>query len=140
MTIPDSSETFSDMDAVKLNDKIYAWATGYGRILRLVDTAVAIGINNNGSNIPDNYELEQNFPNPFNPKSVIKYSIPKSSIVTVKIYDMQGKEIAVLLNNEYKTPGRYAIEFDGVNLASGVYIYRLEAGDFVSTKKMVLVK
>jgi hypothetical protein len=140
MTIPDSTEVFADMDAVKLGDKIYAWATGYGRILKLVDTAVAIGINNNGSIIPDSYELEQNYPNPFNPKSVIRYSVPKSCIVTIKIYDLQGKEIVVLLRNESKTPGRYSVVFDGSNFASGVYIYRLEAGDFASNKKMVLVK
>jgi hypothetical protein len=147
MFTPDSSETFLDMDAVKLNDKIYAWATGSnGRILKLVDTAIAIGIKNSGGcPIPDGYELEQNYPNPFNPRCIIKYSIPKSCNVTIKVFNIQGKEVAVLINNVYKASGKYEIEFNGYNLPSGVYFYKFEVKgtlnkSFVEAKKMVLVK
>jgi hypothetical protein len=90
---------------------------------------------------------DNNYPNLFNPKSIICYSIPKSSNVTIKIYNAQGREIAVLLQNEYKTPGKYVVEFDGSNYASGVYFYRIEARQagsiksvFVEAKKMVLLK
>ncbi len=85
------------------------------------------------------YSLEQNFPNPFNPKTKIQYSIPAKSFVTMKVYDIQGREVATLIN-EVKEIGKYNIEFDGTNLASGIYIYTLKFGDYLLTKKMVLVK
>ena len=81
----------------------------------------------------------QNFPNPFNPITTIKYQIPKLSFVTLKVYDVLGKEIAILVNEE-KSAGEYEIEFDGNNLTSGIYFYRLQAGNFVETKKMVILK
>lgn len=140
MTSEDSIYTISDMDGVKLNNKIYMWAAYPGKVLKLVDSAVVIGINNEGSIIPDKYKLEQNFPNPFNPNSIIRYAIPKNSYVTIKIYDLQGREISVILNNEFKSAGKYSVNFNGVNFASGVYFYRIEVGDFVQSKKMVLVK
>jgi hypothetical protein len=85
------------------------------------------------------YELYQNYPNPFNPVTTIKYQIPKSGIVSLKVYNILGKEIKTLVNDE-KTKGRYEIRFDASNLASGVYIYRIQVNDYVSVKKMILVK
>jgi predicted esterase len=83
--------------------------------------------------------LYQNHPNPFNPTTTIKYSTQKESFVTIKIYDILGNEIITLVN-ERKPAGTYAINFNGSNLPSGIYFYRMQAGNFVSTKKFVLLK
>jgi len=81
----------------------------------------------------------QNYPNPFNPTTVIQYSVPKLEKVDLRVYDVVGKEVAVLVN-EYKTPGKYEIPFDGTNYSSGIYFYKLSASSFTETKKMVLIK
>lgn len=91
------------------------------------------------NNTPVKYMLEQNYPNPFNPTTKIIYSIPKAGFVSLKIYNMLGQEVAVLVD-EYKTPGVYTKEFNALNLSSGVYYYRLRSGQFTYTRKMVLVK
>lgn len=88
---------------------------------------------------PKNFALLQNYPNPFNPTTTIEFSIPKSSIVNLKIFDLLGREVAVLVN-EQKPPGTYTVQFDGSRLASGVYFYRLQAENFVQTKKFVLLR
>lgn len=85
------------------------------------------------------FELSQNFPNPFNPSTVINYQISKSSKVTLKVYDIIGNEITTLVNNQ-QPAGKYTVEFNASNLPSGVYLYRLEAGTFVKTRKMILIK
>ncbi|MBI1937530.1 MAG: T9SS type A sorting domain-containing protein [Ignavibacteriales bacterium] len=91
------------------------------------------------------YSLSQNYPNPFNPKTKIKYTIPQLSFVTVKIYDLLGREVTTLVSKE-QTPGNYEIEFNAKNLSSGIYIYSIRvyspgrAGNFVDNKKMALVK
>jgi hypothetical protein len=89
--------------------------------------------------IPSKFVLYQNYPNPFNPSTIINYSIPKASFVTLKIYDVLGKEIATLVN-EIKSAGNYSVSFNGSNLPSGVYFYRMQLGSFVSTKKLLLLK
>jgi hypothetical protein len=89
--------------------------------------------------VPSTYTLEQNYPNPFNPATTIAYSIPKESQVSLKIYDVMGKEIVELVNGKQST-GSYSVEFDAATLASGTYFYKLIAGDFISVKKMVLLK
>jgi len=90
--------------------------------------------------IPLTYKLSQNYPNPFNPITKIKFEIPKTQLVNIVIYDILGREVKRLVNNEIKQAGRYVVEFDGTNYASGVYFYRIEAGTFVQSKKMVLIK
>jgi hypothetical protein len=89
--------------------------------------------------IPLDYVLYQNFPNPFNPTTNIRFSIPDKNQVVLKVYDMLGNEIFTLVNED-KFRGIYTIEFNGSNLASGVYFYQLRAGNFVQTKKMMFVK
>ena len=81
----------------------------------------------------------QNYPNLFNPNTIIKYHIPELSFVTVKVYNVLGNEIALLVNGE-KPPGKYEVKFDATDLPSAIYFYRLQAGSFVETKKMVLMK
>jgi hypothetical protein len=85
------------------------------------------------------YELSRNYPNPFNPATIIKYSIPVKSFVNLEVYDIIGNKIAILVNEE-KTPGNFSVSFDGSNLSSGVYYYRIKAGDFVKAGKMILLK
>ncbi|MCC7094682.1 MAG: chitobiase/beta-hexosaminidase C-terminal domain-containing protein [Ignavibacteriaceae bacterium] len=93
----------------------------------------------NVNEIVKTYELEQNYPNPFNPATTIKYQIPKDGIVTLKIYDILGSEVATLVNEE-KPAGRYEINFNASSLASGVYLYKLQVNDFINVKKMILLK
>jgi hypothetical protein len=90
-------------------------------------------------NIPIEFALEQNYPNPFNPSTKIKYSVPQSSYVLIKVFDILGNEIETLVNEE-KQSGTYGLTWSAANLPSGVYFYQLRAGDFIQTKKMVLMK
>ncbi|HSW54763.1 MAG TPA: T9SS type A sorting domain-containing protein [Ignavibacteriaceae bacterium] len=96
-------------------------------------------VNIEGSEIPITYALEQNYPNPFNPATTIRYQIPKEGMVTLKVYDILGAEVATLVN-EQKIAGKYEVNFNASSLASGVYIYRIKSNDFISTKKMVFLK
>jgi len=108
------------------------WNSAFVRLL-------ITGIDEDENGIPTEYVLKQNYPNPFNPTTVIKYSLPKMSKVTLKIYSVLGKEVSTLVNKE-QSAGNYRIEFNANNLSSGVYYYRLQAGDFVSVMKMILLK
>jgi uncharacterized delta-60 repeat protein len=97
------------------------------------------GINqSNGESFPTSFELQQNYPNPFNPTTTIKYSIPNSEYVTLKIYDILGREIGNLVNQR-EPAGNYYVNFDASNLSSGVYLYQIKAGSFIQTKKMILL-
>jgi len=93
----------------------------------------------NISNIPKEYSLSQNYPNPFNPVTNIKYQLQKDGFVSLKVYDITGREIAKLVS-EQKQAGTYTISFNGGNFASGVYFYRIQSDDFVQVKKMLLIK
>ena len=97
-----------------------------------------VGVENE-LNVPTVYELYQNYPNPFNPTTIIKYAVLKTSKVSLALFTILGEEIATLVNEE-KTAGNYEVEFNASNLPSGVYFYRLQAGEFISTKKMMLLK
>ena len=90
------------------------------------------------SNI-NNFDLSQNYPNPFNPTTKIEYSIPITSFVTLKVYDILGREVATLVNEE-KFSGNYKVVFDGSDLSSGIYFYKIQAGNYSSVKKMVLLQ
>ncbi|MBS1904039.1 MAG: T9SS type A sorting domain-containing protein [Bacteroidetes bacterium] len=89
---------------------------------------------------PDGYDLEQNFPNPFNPSTTIRFSIAEPQKVTLKIMNLLGEEVARPINAESMGAGKYEYVFQAENIPSGTYIYRLEAGNFVKTRKMVLTK
>ncbi len=89
--------------------------------------------------IPERFILDQNYPNPFNPSTTIKFSIPQASFVTLKIYDILGREVTSLVNEE-KTAGSYQIQFYAETLASGIYFYKIEAGSYTQTKKMMLLR
>ncbi|MGH2575194.1 MAG: T9SS type A sorting domain-containing protein, partial [Ignavibacteria bacterium] len=117
---------------------IYAVA-GDGSVIRYRDSALVVGINPINNNIPAEYRLEQNYPNPFNPSTTINYSLPRASSVTIKIYDMLGHEVMTVVE-EHHPAGNYTTSVDASTLASGVYFYTLNAGDFTDSKKMILVK
>lgn len=123
---------------------VYSFTSAHGRIFA--------GTNNSGVLVfedltaistkaeqSDDFRLEQNYPNPFNPVTNLEFGISKSGFVSLKVYDVLGKEIKTLVN-EMKSAGNYKIEFDGSGLNSGVYIYRLEAGNYLSERKMLLLK
>lgn len=97
-----------------------------------------IGVNGTHE-IPKDYSLEQNYPNPFNPSTNIKYSVPKDGNVSLKVYDILGNEVSTIINGFMKA-GVYNVDFDGSNLASGIYFYTLKTSEFTSTKKMALIK
>ncbi|MBK7500556.1 MAG: T9SS type A sorting domain-containing protein [Ignavibacteriales bacterium] len=93
----------------------------------------------NEAALPTVFALEQNYPNPFNPSTMISYSIPQSSFVTLKVYDILGNEITTLVN-ETRSAGKYEVRFDASELSNGVYFYTVNADNFTSTKKMLLMK
>jgi hypothetical protein len=93
----------------------------------------------NDNNNPDDFSLSQNFPNPFNPSTIISYRIINPSKVILNIYDLLGRKIRTLVN-EYKSPGHYSVSFNALNLSSGIYIYQLASGDKIAVKKMLLLK
>jgi Secretion system C-terminal sorting domain len=85
------------------------------------------------------FQLYPNYPNPFNPSTTIKFEMPRTSLVNLTVYDILGRQVSVLVN-ERRDAGVHEVKFDGSNLASGVYFYRLQTGGFVNTKKLLLVK
>jgi photosystem II stability/assembly factor-like uncharacterized protein len=117
---------------------LMGWAVGYGGTIAKL-TVNPVGVNANNSNIPKDFILEQNYPNPFNPVTTINFSIPKANYVTLTIFNAEGKMISKVVDG-YKQAGIYNIELNTSNLASGMYFYKLETGNFTATKKMVLLK
>jgi len=121
---------------IVFKDKIIA-ATSDGLWQR--DTSLVITTIKDDNDLPQEFELFQNYLNPFNPTTTIKYSLPNSDIVSLKVFDILGREVAILLD-EYKTAGTHTVEFNASQLASGVYFYQLQSKNFVETKKMLLMK
>jgi hypothetical protein len=97
------------------------------------------GVGTIAEETPLSYHLDQNYPNPFNPSTTIRYDLPRSSMVRLSVYDILGREVSVLVN-ERRDAGVHEVKFDGLNYASGVYFYRLQAGDFVQTRKLLILR
>ena len=120
------------------------WNKGYGRAVRCVND-IPVGIDEHGgAERPDAFNLTQNYPNPFNPATVIEYSVPSRTDVTIEIFNVLGQKVRTLVN-ESKAAGLYWIEWNGsdeagYSVSTGVYLYRFYAGDVVQTKKMLLIK
>lgn len=130
------------MDAVKINDQsTYALCiTNSRKVIRLVDTLRVLGVEPIGSEVPTSFSLSQNFPNPFNPGTIIRFQINRLSDSKLSVYDINGRLVADLVNQKLNA-GTYQVDFDGSNLSSGVYFYRLTAdGNIVDSKRMVLLK
>lgn len=101
--------------------------------------ALPVGIEEQPNVLPTSYALDQNYPNPFNPSTMINYQLPLSNQVTLKVYDILGREVATLVDG-LQEPGYKSVEFDASSLASGVYLYQLRAGTFTGLKKMLVLK
>ena len=115
------------------------WATGGHGAIGYKN--IFIGIRKIGENVPVNFNLYQNYPNPFNPNTIIKFDIYTDlSKVNLIVYDVLGNEISHLVNNQLFHRGSYSVSFDGSNLPSGVYLYKLTSGDYIETKKMLMIK
>ncbi len=125
------------INSLYILNKNNGWAVGNGIVLHTTNGGVTAI--DNPSPQPSAFRLFQNYPNPFNPTTIIQYAIGNRQYVTLKIYDMLGREVASLVNAN-KQSGNYSISFNASNLASGVYFYKLTAGSFISIKKMLLVK
>ena len=102
------------------------------------DFELVTKISEENENVRD-FQLSQNYPNPFNPKTVIEFYLPKKSFTKLTVYDLLGREIEVIVNNELQS-GNYKVNFDGSKLSNGMYFYKLQAADYVQVKKMVLIK
>ncbi|MEQ9263655.1 MAG: T9SS type A sorting domain-containing protein [Balneolaceae bacterium] len=110
-------------------------------IYRFITFERGVSVNNEDEvGTPREFSLDQNYPNPFNPSTNINFSLPQTSKVTLNVYDMLGRKVATLLNNEQLNAANHTVKFDASALASGMYIYRIEAGSFTSTRKMMLIK
>jgi hypothetical protein len=125
-------------DVEFLNQDI-GWIVGFNGLILKTTTGGWTGIEPISSEIPNEFKLFQNYPNPFNPITKIKFQLPKSSSVSLLIYDILGKEISNLVDEELK-PGIYEVEFDGTSFSNGIYYYTLTANEYKETKKLVLLK
>jgi len=133
-----TSGTAQILNGVSFVTSVMGIAVGNsGTILRT--NGALTGVSSNNNSLPLKFGLSQNYPNPFNPSSRINYQIAKSTFVKIVIYNALGSEVKELVNDQ-QTPGQYSLEFDGSNLSSGTYFYKLETNEFTETKKMILIK
>jgi photosystem II stability/assembly factor-like uncharacterized protein len=135
------SGTISNLFSVYFRDQNNGCTVGEGGIILTTTDGGSVFVNQIGTEVPDKYSLSQNYPNPFNPTTKIKFSLPGGAPVNVvlKVYDFTGREVAVLVSETLRS-GNYEVMFDGSKLSSGTYFYKLKAGDFTETKKLVLLK
>jgi hypothetical protein len=144
----DDGKTWTSIDSGLPDDYVSALAVANGYLFAGFDASgvwrrslsdVTTSVEDRRVVSPMQFRLSQNFPNPFNPVTGIRIQVPGTSHVRLAVYDLLGREVAVLLD-EQKAPGRYQVEFDGMKLSSGVYFYRLNAGAYVETKRMMLLR
>ena len=114
-------------------------AGGFDQEIYTAVVDIMVGVEPSASNIPNEFSLKQNYPNPFNPSTIINFTLPKVTNINLSILDITGKVVSTLINGN-KNAGSYSIKWDASNYTSGIYFYRLRAGDFVDTKKMILLK
>lgn len=138
--------TTGQSGSVKLNNGVLKLicASGYNAVYLnsvqiLTDTMTSVNINIVSNEVPETFKLNQNYPNPFNPETNIEFSIKKSDLTTLKVFDTLGNEISILIN-QVLSPGIYKLKFNGRNFSSGIYFYTLENNGFKETKRMILIK
>jgi hypothetical protein len=148
MVLTTEAQTFVDTFYVSESDSLVVWAFAYGAMGDNIDVWVdavhviefaATDVRNTENMVVKEFALEQNYPNPFNPTTVINFSLPKASDVQLSVYNILGEKITELVNGKM-VAGNHSVNFNATNLASGMYIYRIQAGNFVSVKKMMLLK
>jgi photosystem II stability/assembly factor-like uncharacterized protein len=128
------------LGALAANDRyLFAGTQHWGFWRRPLSDLITSVNQNNYHDSPITFALDQNYPNPFNPSTTINYSLPSNEYVTLKVYNLLGEEVAILVNEE-KPQGTYELKWNAPNLPSGIYFYKLQAGNFVETKKMILLK
>lgn len=121
-------------------DNDHGWLLCDGKLFHTSNNGgITSDVSSKGELIPVEYSLEQNFPNPFNPYTTIRYSIPKYSFVTLTVYDLLGREVQTLIN-EYKPAGKYQTTFNAEKLSNGVYIFTLKTGEYKASKKLIILK
>jgi len=133
-------ETTTHLQSVSFTDANNGTAVGdLGTILRTTNGGATFVEEEVSNEIPMEFLLSQNYPNPFNPSTTIRYSVPQNTNVMIKVFDVLGNEVATLVNEE-KATGSYEANFNAKGLSSGIYFYKLQAGSFIETKKMILLK
>jgi photosystem II stability/assembly factor-like uncharacterized protein len=136
---PSALSYFESITMTSLNE---GWVVGdKGTILKTINGGADPATEVEGGTLvlPTRFDLSQNYPNPFNPSTAISYQLTTTSFVTLRVFDVLGREVATLINDS-RPPGTYIVQFDASGLPSGIYVYRLQAGNFISAKKMVLMK
>jgi photosystem II stability/assembly factor-like uncharacterized protein len=136
MSTPHTATTYS---GIHFANDLTGWLVGTGGIIIKTTTGGIVEVKYISSEIPDKYFLSQNYPNPFNPTTIMRFQIKDLKLVTLKVYDILGKEIATLVNEKLKA-GEYETTFDGSAFPSGVYFYKLETDGYSKTKRMILLK
>jgi Secretion system C-terminal sorting domain len=142
INIGQSIDIEANWDADSLSVVVFVQSSGLKTVYQSETISyndLVVSNDDNANQIPEEFILEQNYPNPFNPSSTIKFSIPTSEFVTLEVFDILGNEVAALVK-ENKLSGTYEVLFSAARLSSGVYFYQLKAGEFLQTKKMILMK
>jgi hypothetical protein len=125
-------------DGSRVSTETNLWRIGLARLP--IDTLITLDISDNSKPYkPKNFSLSQNYPNPFNPSTRIEFTLSRSELVQLQVYNIKGQEIQTLLNKKMPV-GRHRVEFNGDNLSSGIYLYRIHTSEFQDVKKMVLLK
>ncbi len=139
--IKDAQYPWLQFDSIEYTDSDYenTYPTAFAAGLEYVFKNFTTGLEQNLPTVFREFQLKQNYPNPFNPTTKISYSLPEQNYVSLKVFDVLGREVSELINKDQQV-GNYEVEFNATNLTSGVYFYKIQAGDFVETKKMVLMK
>jgi photosystem II stability/assembly factor-like uncharacterized protein len=133
------AQTNSMLLSIYFNNANIGWICGTGGAILKTTDGGGVFVKNISTEIPANFKLYQNYPNPFNPTTNIKYQITNINYVSLKIFDILGKEVLTLVNEKQK-PGTYEVTFDGSNFPSGIYFYQLRSDNFIETKKLILIK
>jgi hypothetical protein len=120
------------------SDRLFI-GTNIGVFYRPLSEMIFTAVHNEASHISSSFTLEQNYPNPFNPSTSISFDLPSKSFVSLKVFDLIGKEVATIVSEEMPA-GSYTKQWNAANMPSGVYFYRLQAGTFIETKKLVLLR
>jgi hypothetical protein len=136
---PDGASLLVPSDIALSPDEQIAYVIDADAKKAFVFTRGNVGIESTNSEITDGYKLAANYPNPFNARTIITYEIPKRDWIELKVFDVSGKQVAALVNS-YQNPGTYRLNFDAKDLPSGIYLYKLVCGEYIKTRKMLLIK